>query len=214
MARFAVIGVGAGTPFDETTLTADVRNGLERGIADGVKRFRDFKRRKLDTRKITTASLFGTREHLENNYLHRYAGARLGIFGNSAEEVIEYRCGIDASGAALDARVSRYALRFGPGARPPVSAFWSVTMYDGRTGQLVENHLDRYLIDSLMLPRLDINPDGGLTLLMQRDAPAADRISNWLPAPAGPFFLILRLYQPKAEAISGTWQAPPVTLAA
>jgi hypothetical protein len=211
MARFAVIGVGAGKPFDEMTLTTDVRNSLERGIADGVKRFTDFKRKKLDTRKITTARLFGTREHLKNDYFYRYAAARWHLFGNSAEEISECAYVVDSAGAALDAGKRRYRMTFKANAQPPAGSFWSVTMYDGLTERLVENRLNRYVIGSPMLPDLRTDADGGVTLLVQRDPPEAEWISNWLPAPAGRFLLVLRLYLPKPQATSGTWKGPPLT---
>jgi hypothetical protein len=211
MARFAAIGVGAGKPFDETTLTSDFRNALERGIADGVRMFADFKRTRLDTRKLGTAQLFGTREHLKNNYLYRYAAARLRLFGNSAEEISDYGYVVDSAGAALDAGKRRYTVTFKTDAQPPADSFWSVTMYDGLTERLVENRLNRYLISSSMLPDLRTDSDGGLPLLVQHDPPEAEWTSNWLPAPAGRFRLVLRLYLPNPEAISGAWKAPPLT---
>ena len=66
---------------------------------------------------------------------------------------------------------------------PPVNAFWSVTMYDGKTQLLIENPINRYLINSPMLPSLKKNKDGSLTLYIQKDAPRADKEANWLPAP-------------------------------
>jgi hypothetical protein len=75
---------------------------------------------------------------------------------------------------------------------------------------LVANPINRYLINSPMLPQLKKDADGGLTLLIQNESPGADREANWLPAPKGPFFMAMRLYWPKAEAIEGKWTAPPV----
>jgi hypothetical protein len=131
MARFARIGVGAGLPFEETKLSAGMRKALEDGIADGVKEFQAFKTAEIDTKKVSSADLFGTRAYLENNYLHRYAGAKLGIYGNSGEEAIYPAYFVDADGAPLDAAQNRYVLEFDNGKLPPANAFWSVTMYDG-----------------------------------------------------------------------------------
>ena len=117
---------------------------------------------------------------------------------------------VDGSGAALDAAAKRYVLRFDKGELPPADAFWSITMYGAKTQLLVDNPLNRYLINSPMLPQLKTDPDGGLTLYVQHGSPGAGRESNWLPAPAGPFFLVLRLYEPKPEALSGVWQIPPL----
>ena len=77
-----------------------------------------------------------------------------------------------------------------------------------------ENPIDRYLINSPMIPTMKKNPDGSLTLYIQKDSPGADKESNWLPAPNGPTYLIMRLYWPKTETPSilppgeGTWQLP------
>ena len=113
----------------------------------------------------------------------------------------------DASGKPLDGS-AKYTLRFAPGRLPPVNAFWSVTMYEMPSRLLVANPLDRYLINSPMLPNLKRDPDGGITLRIQRESPGAGEEANWLPAPAGPFFMAMRLYWPKPEALSGAWKAP------
>ena len=210
MARFARIGIGAGKPFDVKALTPDIRKALEDGIADGVAEYDAFKRDQVDTRKVSTADMFGTREHLKNNYLYRYAAAKLGIYGNSGEEAIYHGYFLDGGGAPLNAAQKHYVLKFEKDKLPPAEAFWSMTMYDGKTQLLVDNPLNRYLINSPMLPQLKTDADGGLTLYIQHDKPAAAEESNWLPAPAGPFFLVLRLYQPKPEGISGAWQVPPL----
>jgi len=104
-----------------------------------------------------------------------------------------------------------YALRFPPNQLPPVNAFWSLTMYDLPASLLVANPLNRYLINSPMLPSLKRDEDGGLTLFIQHDSPGSNRESNWLPAPDGPFMMALRLYWPKPEALSDTWKQPPLT---
>jgi hypothetical protein len=84
-------------------------------------------------------------------------------------------------------------------------------MYDGKTQLLVANPINRYLINSPMLPGLKKNPDGSLTIYVQKDSPGVERESNWLPAPGGTFYLVLRLYWPKEEALSGEWSPPAVT---
>lgn len=208
MARFARAGIGAGKPFDEKSLSPETLKAMQDGIADGISQYDEFKRTRVDTRKISTAEMFGTREHLKNNYLYRYAGAKLGIYGNSGEEAIYHGYFVDSGGAPLNAAANRYTLTFEKDQFPPAKAFWSMTMYDGKTQLLVDNALDRYLINSPMLPQLKRDADGGVTLYMQHDNPGSDKESNWLPAPAGPFYLVLRLYEPKAEAIAGTWEVP------
>lgn len=208
MVRFAKIGIGAGLPFDESALTPEMSQALQNGIVDGQKEFADFKRAEIDTKKVHSNEFFGTRAFLNNNYLYRYGGAKLGIYGNSGEEAIYPAYFVDSVGAPLDASKNSYTLHFPKGQLPPANAFWSVTMYDAKTQLLVDNRLNRYLINSPMLPELKTDAEGGLTLFIQNASPGADRESNWLPAPNGPFYVAMRIYMPKPEVISGAWKEP------
>jgi hypothetical protein len=90
-----------------------------------------------------------------------------------------------------------------------VNAFWSLTMYELPASLLVDNSINRYLINSPMLPQLKRDSDGGLTLYIQHESPGKEKEANWLPAPEGPFSMYLRLYWPKDEALDGEWTAPP-----
>ena len=101
-------------------------------------------------------------------------------------------------------------MRFAPGQLPPVNAFWLLTMYELPASLLVANPINRYLLNSPMLPQLQRDADGGLTLLIQNESPGKDKEANWLPAPKGPFFMAMRLYWPKQEALDGKWTAPPL----
>jgi hypothetical protein len=124
-----------------------------------------------------------------------------------------------ANGDVLDCSKHRYTLTFPAGQYPPVNAFWSVTMYDGKTQLLIENPLNRYLINSPMLPELKKNADGSLTIYIQHASPGKEQESNWLPAPDGPVYLVMRLYWPKTEPPSvlppgsGTWKPPALVKA-
>lgn len=86
-------------------------------------------------------------------------------------------------------------------------------MYELPSSLLVANPLNRYLINSPMLPNLKMDADGGLTLNIQNGSPGKDKEANWLPAPNGPFWCALRLYWPKAEALQGKWTAPKLQAA-
>jgi hypothetical protein len=77
-------------------------------------------------------------------------------------------------------------------------------MYKLPASLLYANPLNRYLVNSPMLPRFKRDADGGLTLLVRNASPGKDEEGNWLPAPKGPFFMAMRLYWPKAEALEGT----------
>ena len=104
----------------------------------------------------------------------------------------------------------RYTLRFAPGQLPPVNAFWSLTMYEMPASLLVANPLNRYLLNSPMLPQFKRDADGGLTLLIQNESPGKDKEANWLPAPKGPFCDGHALYWPKEKPLNGKWTAPPL----
>ena len=210
MMRFAKIGVGGGRHFDAADLSSDMRKAIEGGMADAWNAFKTFKDTQLDTGKVTSGDGFGTREHLDGDHMARMSAAVLGIYGNSRDEAIYPAYFVDADRQPTNGASNRYALRFAPNQLPPVNAFWSLTLYELPSSLLSANALNRYLINSPMLPGLTRDADGGLTLYLQHESPGRDKESNWLPAPKGPFFSCLRLYWPKADALEGRWTAPPL----
>jgi hypothetical protein len=207
MARFAKIGVGAGKAVDVNSSSPEMRKALEDGMADGWNAFNEYKRTELDTGKRTSADGFGTRAYLKNDYMARMSAAVLGIYGNSKQEAIYPVYFVDSGNQKLDG-TNRYTLRLAPGQLPPVNAFWSLTLYELPASLLYANPLNRYLINSPMLRNLKRDTDRGITLYLQNGSPGADKESNWLPAPSGPFFAVLRLYWPKPAALDGKWKAP------
>jgi hypothetical protein len=209
MARFAKINVGAGQRFDAATLSPEMRQAMQEGMADAWKAFDEFKTTQIDTGKMSSADGFGTRAYLKNDYLQRMSAAILGIYGNAKQEAIYPAYFVDSKNQKLDG-TGRYKLRFAPGQLPPVNAFWSLTLYELPSSLLFANPLKRYLINSPMLPRLKRGRDGGITLYVQSESPGEDNEANWLPAPKGPFFAVMRLYWPKPEALEGKWKAPPL----
>ena len=136
----------------------------------------------------------------------RAAAARAGLWGNHAYEALYALTYVDAAGEPLSG-ARRYRIRFPQ--PPPVDAFWSLTMYDLPNYYLVANPIDRYSIGD-RTPGLQPDPDGGLTLYLQRAAPPAAQRSNWLPTPAGDFRPVLRMYQPDAALLDGTYRLPPI----
>jgi len=207
MRRFAKIGVGAGMSF-ATKASTEMKIALEGSMADAWADLATLRKR-IDAKQVTSGDVFGTRAFLKNNYLYRMAAAVLGIYGNSKQEAIYPIYTVDADGKKLDG-ANRYSVRFAPGQLPPVNAFWSLTMYELPSSLLSANSLNRYLLNSPMLPQFKRDADGGLTLVIQNESPGKDKETNWLPAPKGPFFMVMRLYWPKAEALEGTWTAPPL----
>jgi hypothetical protein len=207
LARFATLGVGAGLTFDPTKLSVDTAKVVDEGVSDAWTEEEEMRRR-LNAGEISKIDLFGDRTFMNGDYLRRFLAANLGIYGNSKEEAVYPNYGNDSEGQPLDASSNRYTLRFEKGALPPAHAFWSLTMYDGNTRTLVENRLNRYLINSPMAESFKQDQDGSVTIYLQKDSPGAALESNWLPAPAGPFYAVLRIYLPKAEVLDGRWQQP------
>ena len=209
MTRFAKLNISAGKTFDWNKLSPEIQAAIGQGIADAWDEFAELKKL-ADAGEVGSGDVFGTREHLKNNYLYRMAGAVLGIWGNSEAEAIYPTYYVDADGQKLEGTHS-YTLRFAPGQLPPVNSFWSLTMYELPASLLVANPIDRYILNSPMLDDFVLDPDGGITLYMQHQSPGKFMEPNWLPAPAGPFSVVMRLYWPKAEALDGSWKLPPLT---
>ena len=207
MARFARIGVGAGKTMDATKLSPEMKAAVEQGVADAWADFGELEKQ-FAAGKVTSGDVFGTRQYLKNNYLYRMAAAVLGIYGNSKEEAMYPFYAEDEAKQKLNG-ANRYTVRFAPGQLPPVHAFWSLTMYELPKSLLVANPINRYLINSPMLPQLKRDADGGITLYIQNESPGKEKEANWLPAPKGPFVMAMRLYWPKEEAVDGKWTAPP-----
>lgn len=205
--RFARIGVGPDGDFDADTLSPEMRTAIEGGMAEAWTEFDTFKKTKVDTGEVGSAQFFGTREDLKGNYLYRMAGAVLGIYGNTAAEAIYPGAFNDSTGQPLSG-ANDYVFRFPSGQLPPVNSFWSLTMYELPASRLVPNPMNRYLINSEMLPSLVPDSDGGYTFYIQNESPGIEKEANWLPAPKGPFALVLRLYWPKPDALNGTWKSP------
>lgn len=205
--RFATIGIGPDGDFNADTMSKETLQAVQDGMADAWAELTAFQKDKLNTGEVTSGQLFGTHADLKNNYLYRMAGSVLGIYGNVAQEAMYPVIATDSTGAPLTG-TNNYTLRFAPGQLPPVNSFWSITMYKMPESLLVANPINRYLINSPMLPDLVKDPDGGITIHVQNQSPGPDKEANWLPAPDGSFQMVLRLYWPKVEALNGTWKAP------
>ncbi|MBP2453473.1 DUF1254 domain-containing protein [Mycolicibacterium lutetiense] len=205
-AKFASIGIGTDQKLDITSLSKDKQDAFQAAITDAWKEY-DPTQAKVESGQLSPSELFGNRQTLGTNYLYRMAGAINGIYGNDKAEAMYPSASIDSTGAPLDG-ANNYIYRYAPGQLPPVNAFWSLTMYRMPQSLLVANPINRYLINSPMLPTLKQDPDGGYTIYVQRETPGPEWESNWLPAPEGPFRLTQRLYWPKEAALDGTWHAP------
>ncbi len=204
-ARFARIGIGPGLPFDPTRLDPKLRTALEEGVAEASQELKA-----KAQQQTSSQGFFGSRQQLGSDYLtFRSMGAMLGIYGNSSEEAFYATQQTGPDGQVLDGR-KRWVLRFEPGQLPPVTEFWSVTLYKLPERLLVENPIQRYSIGD-RTSGLKLGTDGSLEIYIQSENPGTDKVSNWLPAPAGPFFFVARLYGPKDPVLKGTWKLPRLT---
>ncbi len=216
-ARLARIGVGPGKSFNFKDLSLKHKLEIGLGMKEGEKKVEQ---------KVATmgqeingwqvGSAFGDRDFYHGDWLLRAVAAKAGIYGNDAAEAVYPMTKWLANGQPLDGSKHKYTLTFAADQYPPVHAFWSVTMYDGKTQLLIKNPINRYLINSPMLPNLKKNADGSLTIYIQKNSPGTEKESNWLPAPNGPIYLVMRLYWPKTEPPSilppgeGTWSPPAI----
>lgn len=219
-ARLASIGIGPGKTFEFKDLSAEHKAAILLGMKAGDEKVDDFLSNGMKSiNGWKVGSFFGDRDFFKGNWLMRASAAKGGIYGNDAVEATYPMTRIDASGEPLDGSKHNYTLTFPAGQLPPVNAFWSVTLYDGKSQLLIKNPINRYLINSPMLRGMQKNKDGSLTLYIQKDSPGKKKEANWLPAPNGPIYLVMRLYWPKdtppsvLPAGEGTWQ-PPGVLAA
>ncbi|MDB5631559.1 MAG: cell envelope protein [Tardiphaga sp.] len=216
-AQLARIGVGPGKTLNFKDLSVEDKLEIGLGMKEGD--------RKVEAAVANlgkpingwrVASVPGDSAHYNGDWLKRAVAAKAGIYGNDAVEAMYPLTRTDSDGQALDGSKHNYTLTFPPDQQPPVNSFWSLTMYDGKTQLLIENPINRYLVNSPMVPGMKTNADGSLTLYIQNKTPGADKESNWLPAPNGPIYLVMRLYWPKTTqpsilpADEGTWQPPGV----
>lgn len=216
--RFAMIGLGTDEAFDFAGLSPEMAEALTAGVKEGFAQV-EASVAELSKDPLASAKIFGTRaflqESAEKNYgqkdffLMRTLAAHTGLYGNSGEEAIYPTYFVDQDGAPLDASANTYQVIFPAGQLPPVTAFWSLSMYDAKTQLFIDNSLDRYLLNSTMMDQIKPEADGSIVLHIAKDSPGADLEGNWLPAPDGPFYMVMRLYGPEPSALDGTWTPPP-----
>jgi hypothetical protein len=220
LAKLAKIGIGPGKTFAWKDLPPEQRAAVIEGMKAGNEKVDKFL---ADGMKVINGwgvgAFFGDGDFYDGDWLKRAGAAKGGIYGNDAVEATYPFTRMDATGETLDGSKHNYTLTFLADQLPPVNAFWSVTMYDGKSQLLIKNPIDRYLINSPMLPNMKKNADGSLTLYIQKDSPGADKEANWLPAPDDTIYLVMRLYWPKTEAPSilpvgeGSWKPPGIVKA-
>lgn len=221
-AKLAQIGVGPGKTFDMKSLSPERQKAMVEAMKSGDQKVDTYLASGMtDVNGWQLGSLPGDRAHYNGDWVMRAATAKAGIYGNDAAEAVYPLGRADATGQTIDTSKHNYTLTFAKGEMPPVNAFWSVTMYDGKSQLMIENPLNRYLVNTAMVPAMAKNEDGSLTIYIQKDSPGKDKEANWLPAPNDTAYMVMRLYWPKPadETVSvlpvgkGTWKPPGVVLA-
>ena len=219
-ARIARIGIGPGKTFDFKDLSPEHKDAVLLGMKAGDEQVDKFLAGGMKiVNGWSIGSFFGNREFYKGDWLKRAGAAKGGLYGNDAVEATYPFTRVDANGEKLDGSKHNYTITFPAGQLPPVNAFWSVTMYDGKSQLLIKNPINRYLLNSPMLPAMKKNPDGSLTLYIQKDSPGKAMEANWLPAPNDTLYLVMRLYWPKETPPSvlppgeGTWKPPGIVVA-
>ena len=205
IARLERIGFEVGKSFDLNAADPAIQKGLESAPEDA----QNLMQWKIPTMarvasgwsmNTDTMGVYG------NYYLKRAIIAQQGLGANLPEDAIYPFNLADDTGKLLDG-TSNYTIHFDKGEAPPTQAFWSITLYDN-DGFQVANPLNRFAVSSWM--PFKYNPDGSLDIYFQNESPGMDKEANWLPAPKGPYSLTMRIYAPKADALTGKWNPPPV----
>lgn len=207
--RMAKIGIAPGNDWNAlANKYPELKEGADIGMKNVVKQF-DAVAKKPLVKGEDEINPFDTREVLKDNYVDRAIGAYLGLFGNTQKEAIYNNLGSDSDGKILDASTGKYTITFKKEDMPDVKFFWSITMYNMQDRYLVSNPIGRYSIGS-RTEGLKYNKDGSLTIYIQKDNPGKDKQSNWLPAPNGSFYTLMRYYGPGERIMNNTFKQPPL----
>jgi hypothetical protein len=194
---FEKIGIMSGKPWDASKVDAATLVAIDTGVREAQATLKG----KIDV-TVSSNGLFGSRKALGENYLKRATAAAMGLYGNDLAEA--WYGGYVGDGSNLS------HIHFSKDNLPPGKFFWSVTLYTLPDRFLYDNSLSRYSIGD-RTKGLEYDKDGGLTLFVGHDSPGLDKESNWLPAPAGKYSFVARVYGPSEAAMTGQWKLPPLT---
>lgn len=204
VAQFASLNIGPNKVFDPEKLTKAQREGMEDGQMAAMRRF--YEELKFGGERIGGFNFRYDMGYYSGGYNYNMQSAMgfYGYGGNVQEEASYPSTLIDKDGNQLHGR-NDYVMHFKKDQIPPVNAFWSLTMYNLPEAQLIENEINRYNIGGLTAG-LKYNADGSLDILIQNERPKD--VSNWLPAPKGKFWIVLRLYNPKTQVLEKKYIPP------
>lgn len=204
ISKFATIGIGPGkVPSKEANNT--IKTALQTGITEGQKLM---KSKWANVGQIVNGwSVNMNLGDYGTDYLLRAAATFFACCANIAQEALYVTAHTDVDGKSLSG-ANNYTIHFNPGSTPPVKGFWSITLYDNLS-LFIDNPINRYNIGD-NTAGLKNSTDGSLDIYIQHENPGKDKESNWLPSPAGSFYLILRMYVPGEEILNATWPYPSV----
>jgi len=208
MKKFETIGLGAGKEFNQSKFDPEIWAIIEAGAAEA--------KAEIEAQTGSIGKTVNTWNYSPTNagnwgtdYMTRAAAAWKYIYVNTPEEAVYLIVNTDSEGGILTG-ANNYSITFAKDQIPQVEFFWSLTMYNDK-GFLVENQARRYNIkgnDDMLV----YNEDGSLKLVIQKEKPEPFWENNWLPAPDGQFYMILRLYGPSEDAIEGKVVIPSINL--
>jgi len=201
--RFQALGLGRAEPFDLITADPEAMASIEEGFDEAMAIIASS--RGQVGRQVATGWKTGTAGEMGFNYLQRAIQNFVGTGGNVAAEKKFFVTFNDGDGRTLDGRQARYSITFD--SLPPVNGHWSLTAYPQATGLLYPNEIDRYAIASTT-EGLVTSEDGTVEIVVQHDRP--NDVANWLPVPDEPFYLDIRMWEPRPEALDGTWIPPRI----
>jgi hypothetical protein len=204
IARFAKIGFVPGKPFDLSAVDAKLKPAIEGASKIALKKIADHQK---DSGKAVNGWIYSLKTgEYGTDYLQRAYVTAIGLGANLPQDAVYPFTDKDSQGNPLTGS-NKYVIHFNKGQTPPAKGFWSITMYNDRYF-FVDNPLNRYTLS----PRdqLQYNDDGSLDLYIQNEQPVESKASNWLPAPKGPFILMMRVYWPEESLLNGTWSPPAV----
>lgn len=204
--KYKAIGIEAGKPYDFVQTHPEYKDAVSNGIKEGMSAV-DSLGNNIGEKRNGWSLAPLAKEYFGTDYNLRTGYAKKAIYVNTPSEAYYPTATEDAEGQTLDGN-NNYTITFPSGKLPPAKFFWSITMYDNAHQLLVANELKRYSIGD-RTKSMKQNPDGSLTIYIGNNKPAAGT-DNWLPAPPADFNLMMRIYGPKEEVLSGKWTPPAV----
>ncbi len=208
VARLAKLGIVPGKDFDTSKLDPRIVAAIESAPKEGLavlEKNVDHLGKNENGWLVAKTGEYGT------DYLFRATVTLVGLGANLAKDAVYPTAKTDMQGQLLDASKHDYVITFvNKDALPPVKGFWSITMYDDQFF-FYRNPLNRQTLSQRS--KLVANPDGSIELYLQHSSPGKDKEANWLPAPNGPFVVMMRLYWPTEvppSILDGSWQPPGI----